>query len=186
MYYTYSYGSNAAQLNFGNNNDLITGAATSQVGNFTAAVQTYISCTWSDSSLNVSFGSSLNPNTNDINASLNYVVAAANITWYNVTVDTLSNVVGNITVQGADFISGANRLGITNITWASNTTNSSGVNMQASSSTVLTTSYDIANVVALNEPIGSTAWFRFWLDVPSGQLSGTYNGNYTMQCQQGS
>ena len=29
---------------------------------------------------------------------------------------------------------------------------------------------------------GSTVWYRFWLSVPSTQVSGTYAGNYTHTC----
>ena len=161
----------------------ITGMATSQVGNLTVGVTTYISCVWSDAALDVSFGTNLDPGTNDISAT-NNSVGDENNTLYNVTVDVFSNVNGNITIKGANLVSGANTISVGNVTWASNTTDANGTNMVAGNSIALTTSYDTANPIAADEPIGSTVWYRFWLDIPSGTISGNYVGNYTMQCQQ--
>lgn len=161
----------------------ITGFATSQVGNLSAGVGTFISCTWSNEALAVSFGTSLNPGTNNINATNNY--NGTNVhTLYNVTVDTLSNVNVNITMKGNHLISGANTIGVTNVTWHSNTTSPNSTDMIESNSIVLTDAYNTANPIAGNEAIGSTVWFRLWLDVPSGQIAGTYTGNFTQQCQQ--
>lgn len=161
----------------------MTGYATSQVGNLTASVATYISCTWSDAALSVSFGSDLTPGTNDVNATGSYALAnPSNGTQYNVTVDTLSNVNANMTVKGADLVSGANLIGIGNVTWSSNTTSANATQMNAGAGYSLQTTYDTTNKVASNEPIGSSVWYRFWLDIPTGTIAGAYVGNYTMQC----
>jgi hypothetical protein len=165
----------------------ITGFATSQVGNLSAGVATYLSCTWSNDALQISFGSNLNPGTFDINATQNYnVTAPNNITFYNVTVDTFSNVAANITVKGENLVSGANTIGVTNLTWASNATAANGTNMVPGNSIVLNTSYNLATPVGANRPTGSTTHYRFWLDIPNGTVSGSYTGNYTMQCAQAS
>jgi hypothetical protein len=161
----------------------MTGFATAQVGNLTASVATYISCTWSDEALAVSFGSNLNPGTNDINATNNYA-GVGNGTSYNVTVDTLSNVKANVTVKGADLISGVNAIAVGNVTWQSNSTAANGTNMVPTGSIALTTAYDTTNKIASNLAIGSTSHYRYWIDIPSGQVAGSYVGNYTMQCQQ--
>lgn len=160
-----------------------TGYAASQVGNLSAVVSTYLSCTWSNAALDVSFGSGLSPGANDIAATQN-AAGGGGETFYNVTVDTLSNVIANISIKGADLDSGSSLINVQNVSWASNTTAANGANMIAGNSIVLTTSYNTANPVAVNEPIGSSVWYRFWLDVPSTTIAGLYRGNYTMQCTQ--
>lgn len=161
----------------------ITGFAASQVGNLSVGVATYIACTWSNPALTVSFGSSLNPGTNDTNASNNYA-GLFGATFYNVTVDTLSNVQANITMKGEDFISGANKIAISNVSWTSNSSydNDNGSNMKIASAVALTNIFNNNTPIAAYEPIGSTAWFRFWIDVPASTVAGTYLGNYTQQC----
>ena len=101
----------------------ITGYATSQVGNFSASIATFVACTWSTPALAISFGSSLNPGNNDTNATLNYAGGVpVTATFYNVTVDTLSNTNVNVTIKGDTFVSGANKITIGNVTWVSNVT----------------------------------------------------------------
>lgn len=163
----------------------VTGFATSQVGNFSAGVATYLSCTWSDSALGVSFGSNLNPGTNDINSTGNYNASySGNWTMYNVTVDSLSNVAANITIRGESLVSGSNIIGVTNITWASNTTAGNGSNLAPTGSIVLNQTYNEVNKISSGETVGSSVWYRFWVDIPSGAVAGSYSGNYTMQCSQ--
>lgn len=159
----------------------ITGMS-SQVGDFTAGVQTSISCTWSNAALTVSYGTSLDPGSSDINATGNYNTTGSG-TDYNVTNDILSNDEVNITVKGESFTSGANTIKVGNTTWASNSTSDAGANMLPGSSIELTTTYNTANETATNLAIGSIAYYRFWLDIPSNQVAGTYSGNYTMLCQ---
>jgi hypothetical protein len=161
---------------------VITGFATSQVGNLSANIATYISCTWSNDALAISFGSNLNPGTYDINATQNFNLTTFNNTFYNVTVDTFSNVAANITVKGENLVSGGNVIGVTNITWASNGTNANGTNMISSNGIVLNTTFNIGNAVGVARGVGSTTHFRFWVDIPNGTVAGSYTGNYTMQC----
>lgn len=161
----------------------ITGRATSQVGNLSAGVATYISCTWSNEALAVSFGTSLNPGTSDYNGTQNYA-SAGNGSAYNVTVDTLSNVAANITIRGTNLTSGSNTIAAGNVSWQSDTIAANGTNMAPGNSTALTTAFSAAAPVAANEPVGSAVWFRFWLDIPAGQVAGSYAGTYTMQCQE--
>jgi len=161
----------------------ITGMATSQVGNISAGIATFLSCSWSNDALNISFGSNLNPGTNDTNATGNYLDATTTGTAYNVTVDTLSNTQANISMKGENLTSGANKIGLMNVSWASNTTISNSSNMAPTLSTRLNNSFDTANWLAANEAIGSTVHYRFWLDIPNGTVAGSYVGNYTQQCQ---
>ncbi len=160
----------------------VTGFATSnsQLGNLSVGVQTYMACTWSAATLNVSFGTSLNPGTNDTNATANYNQAGEG-SGYNVTVDSLSTSAANITILGNDLCSGANLIEVGNVTYQSNSTNLSGDNMVPSGSTAIT---DSAVVMIQDEPIDSTAWYRLWLDIPIDTVAGDYVGNYTLQCEE--
>jgi hypothetical protein len=163
----------------------LTGFATSQIGNFSANVATYLACTWSDPALSITFGSNLNPGDLDINATGNQnVTYVGNYSMYNVTVSTISNVQANITMLGADFVSGSNLIGVNNITWASNSTQGNATNLVPSSSTQLNISYNQQQKVAVAESIGSTVWYRFWLDIPNGSIAGSYTSNYTQLCSQ--
>ncbi len=186
LFYFYLYGAE------------ITGRATTatQVGNLTLGVQTLIACTWPSIVFNVSFGANLDPGTNDINATRNWnhpnssfsgvpVQDIHNGTSYNITVDTLSNVQTNVTIRGLHFLSGANIIGIGNVTWAGNSTRANGTNMVPSQSNILSLTLNATVPVGELIAAGSTAWYRLWIDIPSGQAVGTYSGNYTQQCAQG-
>lgn len=161
-----------------------TGMASAQIGNFSVSISTYLSCTWSGNATNISFGTSLNPGTTN-NATYNFYSGEyVGMTLYNVTVDTLSNVNADMEIQGVDLMSGANTIKIGNVSWASNSTNSSGIDMIYSNGHVVLESYDTGNKVGANQAPGSTTHYRFWITIPSGQVGGNYVGNYTMQCQQ--
>lgn len=159
----------------------ITGYATSQVGNLSAGVATFIACTWSNPSLAVSFGSSLNPGNNDTNATQNYA-GTSTATFYNVTVDTLSNTNVNITIKGETFISGANKIEIGNVTWSSNVTVSNATLMSPENGVILTSSFNTIQPLGFNIGEGNTVWYRFWMDIPTTAVAGSYLGNYTQQC----
>src|SRR3989338_7644886 len=105
----------------------ITGLATSasQRGNFSATISTYVACTWSNAALDVSFGTSLDPSSTDINGTGNYEFTSGpttNGTMYNLTVDTLTNVPVNVQMLGSDLTSGSNTITVGNITWSSSST----------------------------------------------------------------
>ncbi|MDP3741962.1 MAG: hypothetical protein Q8R15_01470 [Candidatus Micrarchaeota archaeon] len=166
----------------------ITGLATtaSQSGNFSAGVNTYVACTWSNAALNVSFGSSLDPGAN-VNATGNYNLTARSVTNgtnYNVTVDTLSNVDVSIAMRGVNLTSGSNVIQLGNLTWQSNSTVADSNYMNSSGANQLNATYDTLHPLASSAAPGSTIWYRFWLNVPSGTVAGSYAGNYTQQCSQ--
>ncbi len=163
----------------------ITGMATtaSQVGNLSVSVATYVACTWTDDSLTVSFGTNLDPST-VVNATKNYNITTNNGTNYFVNNSMLSNVQVNISIRGTDLTSGANVLGVGNITWKSNITISNSTQMIPANDIDLTAAYDTANHIASFLPRGSAAYFRLWLAVPASQTAGSYNGTYTQLCEQ--
>lgn len=162
-------------------NSKLTGHATtdSQVGNLTASVQTYMACTWSDSSLNVDFGSLLNPGTNNIDATENYI--QVNGTGYNVTVSPLTTALANITIVGNDLVDAAKVIGIDNVTYAVNSSDNDGANMIPGSSVPIT---GAATNIDSDVSPGTTEHYRFWLDVPTGTVAGNYVGNYTIECKE--
>ncbi len=161
----------------------ITGYVASQVGNFTGTVSTTVSCVWSTPALSVSFGTSLTPGNNDTNATQNYLGGVpVGATYYNVSVDALSNTNANITIRGEDFISGANKIAIANVTWISNVSVANSTDMSPANSRLLTGSFNTTNPVGFNIAQPNTVWFRFFMDVPPGAIAGAYTGNYTMQC----
>jgi hypothetical protein len=153
-----------------------------QVGNLSVGVQTYVACVWSDDTLSVSFGSELDPGQSDINATENYALGGDG-TAYNVSSSLLSNVNVDIKIKGADLVSGANRIGVGNVTWAS-ASEANGAGLVPASSFALLTDYDEVNKLATNLVAGDASYFRFWIDIPSGQVAGTYVGNFTQLCEQ--
>lgn len=151
----------------------------SQIGNLSASIQTYVACTWSDNSLDVDFGSSLDPSTNDINGTDNDLLSPG--TGYNVTVDTLTTSNVNITILGNDLVDGSNIIGVGNVTWAVNNSDNDGANLIPGGSTSITGSeVNIGSDVAPDITLHS----RYWLDIPSEAVAGNYVGNYTLQCFQ--
>jgi hypothetical protein len=167
--------SNSSPLKF-------TGYAVSQVGNLSAGITTYVTCNWVSDDLDVSFGSDLSPGA-QVNATKNYA-GAGDGTMYNISVDLLSNVAVNVTISGNDFVSGANIIKAGNITWASSTASANDGAMIASNGIALTEVANTVNPVASDLAAGETVHYRMWLSVPSGQVAGNYQGNYTTQCQQ--
>ena len=161
----------------------ITGYATSQVGNLTGTVATTVACVWSTPALSVSFGTTLTPGNNDTNATLNYAGGVpVSATYYNVSVDSLSNSNVNITIKGEDFISGVNKIAVSNVTWVSNVSIANSTLMSPTNSIVLTSSFNTTSPVGFNIAQPNTVWFRFYMDVPPGAVAGAYVGNYTQQC----
>ena len=161
----------------------ITGMAGSQVGNLSTTITSYVSCSASDAALNVSFGST-SPG-DIVNATLNYYGTMWNYTSYNVTNDAISNVPINITIKGADLLSGANLIGVTNVSWI-NGSIGNATGMQYANKIVLTTTDNAQYKVAAFLPRTNSSYIRFWISIPSGQSTGTYSGNYTMTCSQAS
>jgi len=101
---------------------------------------------------------------------------------YNVTVDTTTNIHVNITISGTNLKYGVNTLGIGNVTWASNKSFGNGSNMNYSNGRELFLTTDLVQSVGQSVGPGNSTFFRFWVDIPSGQIAGNYNGSYTMTC----
>jgi len=180
-----------------------TGFASSalSMGNLSAFITTYQSCSFGNYVLNVTFGTSLSP-TFVYNASQNQGCTNT-FSCYNVTVNTLSNSRSNISMNGTDFkatgvLGGTNTLGIGNVSWYSNwsaNAESAGSGGSDTNGTLLYVksfpNYNLSAVLNRARPIwnwttiGSTVYWRFWLRVPEGQVAGAYWGNFTVMCETG-
>jgi hypothetical protein len=163
-----------------------TGFATtsSQVGNLSVGVETYMACTWSNDALNVSFGQNQDPGNNGTNATGNYNITVwdpNNGTTYNVTLADINTANADLEILGADLYSGANFFLVENVSYDTNATNASGINMIYENSVAITNSYVDMET---NQAAGTDIHFRFWLDVPIGTVAGTYVGNYTQRCSE--
>ncbi|MEK6945179.1 MAG: hypothetical protein AABW63_00090 [Nanoarchaeota archaeon] len=97
-------------------------------------------------------------------------------TWLNVSTD--SNTAVDFCVKGdAALTSGANTIGIGNETYANHTV--TNVTLPAlGSETALTLAYVKAGPAIA---AGSSNYYRFWLDVPAGTASGTYNNTLSFE-----
>lgn len=165
------------------NSQKITGYATSdsQLGNLSVGIQTYMACTWSNEALDVQFGSNLDPDAVNVNATGNYNLTGNpwNGTQYNVTVDILSTSAANVTVYGDSLRDGVNFIDVQNVSYYYNMTYDNASQMIAASSVVLT---DTDALMKSNIAAGNTLHYRWWLDIPATAVAGTYVGNYTMTC----
>jgi hypothetical protein len=152
-----------------------------QTGNFTANVVTGLACTFSDDALNVSFGDNVTLGASH-NATKNFV-DNHNYTNYNITADSSNSGNANITIKGSNFVTSGSTLGVGNVSWASNITDSNGTNMVfPGTAEIITDSYDTTNLIAENIGADTTASYRMWLTVPSSLTAGQYKGNYSLRC----
>lgn len=157
----------------------ITGFATedSTVSNVT--ISKYLSITLS-TNLNdgILFGS-LNPDTENSNATHNYDGASdASSMFVNVSTDT--NTVVDLCIKANTNLtsSGSDMIALGNETYANNVTATDIDSPSLVNETTLTIDYVKSGT---GIPIGSQGYFRFWLDVPTGQASGDYNNTVSFK-----
>lgn len=156
----------------------LTGYATtdSQVGNLSAGVQTYMACVWSSNTLDIDFGNSLNPGTNDYNGTDNYLLSPG--TGYNVSVSGLSTSNADIKISGNDMVDGGNVIEIGNITYQEASTATDAGLVPAGSTPITGTPTNVATGIAPS----TATYYRFWMDIPAESVAGNYVGNYTIEC----
>jgi hypothetical protein len=112
----------------------------------------------------VQFGTTLNP------GSLNNVAINNTHDAYNVTCENAGGNC-NITVTGnAHLFSGSNLLGISNVSWSQADDTNTQKNMTLSLQIINNT---LPHLVA--------QLLYFWIDIPGGQVAGTYRSNFTIQ-----
>ena len=156
-----------------------TGYATSASTSSNVTIATYFSIAMSTNlSGGILFGTLNSTAATDVNATGNYQnVPTNNATQYNITVsaDSNSNVTFNITANAALATSGGDVLGLGNETY-SNSTSTNITFPNVTSQIALTTGQVRAGN---NIGVGNSVHYRFWLDVPSGQATGSYNNTIT-------
>ncbi len=164
--------------------ELVTGAATSVSPESQVTIQKYFSINASGNlSAGINFGIVSVLPTSDQNATLNWndtVTAEGddNETLYWVTVEMDSNTpVDFCIIADALNTSGGNELGIGNYTFADSIWNNMTYPGPIDEQVMSTSSYVAAET---GVTVGSSNYFRFWLDVPATQPTGTYNNTVTI------
>ena len=119
-----------------------------------------------------------------INATHNY--NTSNHTEYYVTVSADSNTAVDFCINGTALNTSAGAvIGIGNYTWNSTTGNNSvtATNLTFPSDPGLAGKELILAYVASdsNVAIGNSSWYRFWLNISTGQAAGTYNNTVNFQ-----
>jgi len=146
-----------------------TKAANEQTATSNVTIYEYVAIGISNNLSNgIEFGS-LDPATNDNNATDNYNGAGSASTMY-LSVSSDSNVNVDLCIKdNANLTSDVNTIPNTGYTWDDNSTATAPI----LPGTAITTSY--VKTDQQNITIGSDDYFRFWLDIPGGQAAGTYN-----------
>ena len=158
----------------------ITGYATEESTVSNVTISKYLSI---DLSTNLSEGilfGSKSPNTQNNNATHNDDGASSGSSMY-VNVSADSNTAVDFCIKSNDDLktSGADIIGIANETYANNVTETNDTSPYLADEVSLNkTNYIEAGT---NISIGNQSYFRFWLDIPSGQASGDYNNTITFK-----
>jgi hypothetical protein len=163
----------------------MTGAATTSVSSETTVdIEKYFSINASGNlSAGIDFGTIDVLGVNNYNASFNYNDTGyptendGNETLYWITVETDSNTpVDLCIIASALNTSGGDEIGLGNYTFANNQTN----NMTWPGPVDFYTMSTAYQKTDTNIAVGSSSYFRFWLDAPVSLPTGTYNNSVTI------
>jgi hypothetical protein len=162
----------------------ITGAATSATTTSQAVIEKYFSINVSANlSDGIDFGVIAQLPTVNQNASLNYndtgypAENEGNETLYWSTVETDSNTPVDYCILATAFnTSAGDEIGIGNYTFSDSMWNNVTYPGPVDEQTMSTSAYAAGET---NVGVGSSDYFRFWLDVPATTPSGTYNNSIT-------
>jgi len=131
-------------------------------------------------SAGILFGT-VDPNTNNNNATGNFGGAGQTLTQYNISIDSTTNTPIDICIKANQSLtSGSNTIGLGNYTWNASTTNNATLPSYPTPQTALTTAYDTTNKIAANVQSG-TYHLRFALDIPAVQAAGTYSNQVSFK-----
>ncbi len=166
-------------------NIILTGSATSLTPTSTATIQKYFSINASANlSTGIDFGTIETLPATSVNASLNYndtnypTENDGNETLYFITVETDSNTAVDLCISADAFnTSGGEEIELGNYTYANNHTANNATIPGPVDQYTMSTSYAKRDT---NVSIGSSSYFRFWLDVDAAQPTGTYNNTVTI------
>ncbi len=163
---------------------MATGAATSVSPESQVTIQKYFSINASGNlSAGIDFGTvSVLPST-DVNASKNWNYTGGGDTFHNetlywITVETDSNTAVDLCVVATALnTSGGFEIGIGNYTFSDSPWNNVTYPGPVDELAMNTAAY-VAGETGIG--VGSSDYFRFWLDVPATQPTGTYNNTVTI------
>lgn len=167
-------------LIFLSNASFITGHATETSTTSQVTIQQYLAI---DPSINLTNGIVFEdiatlPMVND-NATGNYNGSGSSSLYYiNVSTDSNTNVTFCIKANGDLQNLALDAIGLANETYASNVTTSDISTPAVADEVSMTTTHTEA---ASNIGIGEASYWRFWLDVPAGQATGTYNNSVSFK-----
>jgi hypothetical protein len=160
-------------VNFPKSQPIVTGHVSEVSTTSNVTIVTYLAITLSTNlSGGIRFGSVSALPAGDVNATSNYDVGGTNSSYFaNVSTDSNTAVDFCLKVNSDLLSSGGNVIGAGNETYA-NSSLSNATRPLLAQQIPLTTSYVLAS---LPTGQGNVTYYRFWLDVPSATVAGTYN-----------
>lgn len=167
-------------LLFVQNVSSITGHATSDSTHSEVTITSYLSIAFcANLTDGILFGEVDTLPATNINASHNYDGASDGSTMC-IMISNDSNTNVDLQIKGDDDLtsSGGDIIGLDNETYSNFIGSTNSTHPLLSEETSLTTGYVTAGA---NVPIGSANYYRFWLDIPGGQASGTYNNTVSFK-----
>lgn len=164
---------------FFENASAITGQATEGLTSSEVTIQTYLAMQMSSNlTAGIIFGNVAVLPMNNVNATENYNGTSSSTLYFiNVSSDSNTAVDFCLKANGGMFNPGLDEIGLGNETFSTNTT-TSNASLPSLTETAMTTSF-VKN--ANNIPVGGVNYYRFWLDIPAGQATGTYNNSVSFK-----
>jgi len=159
----------------------ITGMATSGTTISNVTIQAYFSISLSGNlSEGISFGTITQLPSVDVNATKNFNSTVnpnwGNETLYWITVSNDSNTVVDFCVAASKMnTSGGDEIGLGNYTWNDSVNNNMNEPSILPGNQTAMSEYPTYTAGVQDVPIGGNVYYRFLLDIPSGQPTGTYN-----------
>lgn len=166
-------------LFFVQNVSSITGHATEDSTYSEVTIQSYLAINFCDNlSTGILFGDVISLPATNINGSHNYD-GTSSASTYCILVSEDSNTAVDFCLKADDDLisPGADRIGLSNETYANSTTSDLATPALANE-VPLTTSY-VKSSSSIS--VGGTNYYRFWLDIPGGQATGTYNNTVSFK-----
>ncbi len=160
-------------------NSQITGHATAVGTTSNVTISSFVSIDLSTNlTQGIMFGTLTTTNVANQNASQNYGGTASASTYFvNVSLDSSVNVDICLKANQSLTSAGGDLLGIGNETWTNSSTSNIASPALAGERPMNTTAAE----TGVNIGKGNSNYYRFWLDVPSGQKAGTYSNNITFE-----
>lgn len=164
---------------FFENASAITGQATEGLTSSEVTIQTYLAMQMSSNlTAGIIFGNVAVLPMINVNATENYNGTSSSTLYFiNVSSDSNTAVDFCLKANGGMFNPGLDEIGLGNETFSTNTT-TSNASLPSLTETAMTTSF-VKN--ANNIPVGGVNYYRFWLDIPAGQATGTYNNSVSFK-----